>query len=143
MRVGIVFIAPKNRDKVMTLAKALGRGIEAQGHQVDLFDGIHDVTNKLTGYQYIVVGTEPITAFGGKIPEKVGGFLSSAGMIQGKRCFAFVPKVFLGSTKALFRLMKAVEKEGMFLKSSEIIQSEVEAEEIGKRLHVEQPGLSS
>lgn len=143
MRVGIVFIAPKNRDKVMNLAKALGRGIETQGHQVDLFDGIHDVTNRLTAYHYIVVGTEPITAFGGKIPEKVAGFLATAGMIQGKRCFAFVTKVFLGSTKALFRLMKAVEKEGMFLKSSEIIQSEVEAEEIGKRLHVEQPGLSS
>ena len=38
-----------------------------------------------------------------------------------------------------YRLVKIMESEGMYLKSSEVIQSEVEAEEIGKRLHIEAP----
>jgi hypothetical protein len=139
MRVAVVFIAQKNREKLMNISRAIARGIEAQGHQVDVLDGSRDVNTKLTIYQYLAFGTEAISMFGGKIPEQVAKFLSSAGMVSGKRCFAFVPKAFMGATRALFRLMKAMEKEGMFLKNSEIIQSEVEAEEIGKRLHVEQP----
>jgi hypothetical protein len=139
MRIGVVFIAEKNRDKLLSLAKALARGVEAQGHQADVLDGSRDTSTKLTIYNYIAVGTEPISLFGGKIPDRVAQFLSSAGMVSGKRCFAFVPKKPLGSTKALFRLMKAMEQEGMFLKSSEILQSDVEAEEIGKRLKLQQP----
>ena len=140
MRVGVVFIAEKNRDKLLNLAKALAKGIEAQGHQAEVIDGSRDSNSKLTIYNYVVVGTEPISLFGGKIPDRVAQFLSSAGMVSGKRCFAFVPKRPLGSTKALFRLMKAMEQEGMFLKSSEILQSDVEAEEIGKRLKLQHPG---
>ncbi len=140
MRVAVVFIAEKNRDKLMKLARAVARGIEAQGgHQADVLDGSRDSNAKLTIYNYIAVGTEPISMFGGKISDRVAQFLSSAGMVSGKRCFAFVPKTFLGSTRALFRLMQAMEKEGMFLKSSEILQSDVEAVEIGKRLRLQQP----
>ncbi len=140
MRVGVVFIAEKSRDKLMNLAKALARGVESQGHHADVMDGSRDLTTKLTIYNYVAVGTEPISLFGGKIPDRVAQFLSSAGMVSGKRCFAFVPKKAFGSTRALFRLMQAMEKEGMFLKSSEILQSEVEAEEIGKRLKLQHPG---
>ncbi len=139
MRVGVVFIAEKNRDKLLKLARAVAKGVEAQGHQAEVLDGSRDSNTKLTIYNYVVVGTEPISLFGGKIPDRVGQFLASAGMISGKRCFAFVPKRPLGATKALFRLMKAMELEGMYLKSSEILQSEVEAEEIGKRLKLHQP----
>ena len=139
MRVAIVFMAPKNRDRMLNLARALGRGIESQNHQVDILDGAREVNAKLTIYQYIAVGTESISTFGGKIPEQVGKFLSSAGQVGGKRSFGFVPKSMLGATRALFRLMKVMESEGMYLKSSEVIQSEIEAEEIGKRLHIEAP----
>jgi hypothetical protein len=140
MRVAVVFIAEKSRDKLMNLAKAVAKGIESQGHQVDVLDGTRDAgTTKLTIYNYVAVGTEPVS-IGGKIADRVAQFLSSAGMVSGKRCFAFVPKTFLGSTRALVRLMQAMEKEGMFLKSSEILQSAVEAEEIGKRLRLQMPG---
>jgi len=139
MRVAVVFIAEKNRDKLMSLARAVARGIEAQGHQADVLDGRRDASTKLTIYNYVVVGTEPVSLFGGKISDRVGQFLSSSGMVSGKRCFAFVPKSFLGSTRALVRLMQAMEKEGMFLKSSEILQSDLEAEEIGKRLRLQHP----
>jgi hypothetical protein len=83
-----------------------------------------------------VVGTEAVSTFGGKIPDKVGSWLASAGQATGKRSFAFVLKSFLGAPRALARLMKAMEKEGLFLKNSAILTSPVEAEEIGKRLHI-------
>ena len=138
MKVAIAFFEGKNRAKLFGLVKALSKGIESQGHQVDLIDGTHDVNTKLSMHKYIIVGTESKSTIGGKIPEKVGSFLSNAGAIQGKRSCAFVSKTFFGSEKALSRLMANMEKEGMFLKYSEIIQSAVEAEEIGKRLHIAQ-----
>jgi menaquinone-dependent protoporphyrinogen IX oxidase len=136
MRTAVVFFATNARDRILNIARSLARGIESQGHQVDIIDGNHDVNAKLTMYQYIAVGTEPLSNFSGKVPEKVGHYLSSSGMVAGKRCFAFVTKNVFGAAKALGRLMKGMEKEGMFLKYSTILNSPQEAEEIGKRLHI-------
>jgi hypothetical protein len=47
-----------------------------------------------------------------------------------------VSKATFGSMKALSRLMKSMEKEGMLIKNSSILASPQEAQEIGKRLHV-------
>lgn len=120
----------------MGLAKALGKGIEKQGNQVDVFDGVKDTNVKLTMYQYIAVGAEPIGALGGKIPESVSTFLAASGLVTGKKSYAFVSKSVFGGEKSLARLMKSMEKEGMLLKNSDILRSPTEAEEIGKRLHV-------
>jgi menaquinone-dependent protoporphyrinogen IX oxidase len=136
MRVAVVFFGENRRDKLLAISKGLARGLEEQGHHVDIVDGRRDVNTKLTIYNYIAVGTQSLSIIGGKIPEKVSAYLANSGMLQGKRCFAYVVKTFLGSTRALSRLMKSMEAEGMFLKYSEIIQSELEAEEIGKRLHI-------
>ncbi len=136
MRTVVVFFTGQRRDRILNLAKSLARGIEKQGHQVDIIDGDHDINSKLTIYQYIAVGTEPLSSFGGKISRKIGEFLNSSGMISGKRCFAFVTKNTIGASKALSRLMKGMEKEGMFLKNSAILNSPEEAEEIGKNLHI-------
>ena len=136
MKVAIVFIGENKREKLLNVAKGLAKGLESQGHQVDIVDGNRDVNTKLTIYNYIVIGTEAISTFGGKIPDKVSTYLANGGMISGKRSYAFVVKTFFGAVRALLRLMKTMEAEGMFLKNSQIIQSELEAEEIGKRLHV-------
>jgi menaquinone-dependent protoporphyrinogen IX oxidase len=136
MRTAVIFFSARSRDRILNLARALARGIEAQGHQVDIIDGDHDVNAKLTIYQYVAVGAEPLSNFGSKLPDKVGQFLASSGMVAGKRCFGFVVKNTFGSTRALSRLMKAMEKEGMFIKYSTIFSSPPEAEEIGKRLHI-------
>ena len=136
MRAAVVFFTTNSRDKILNIAKSLARGIESQGHQVDIIDGDHDVNAKLTMYQYIAVGSESLSNFSGKIPDKVGQFLASSGMVAGKRSYAFITKNVFGATKALTRLMKNMEKEGMFLKYSSILNSPQEAEEIGKRLHI-------
>jgi menaquinone-dependent protoporphyrinogen IX oxidase len=136
MRIAVVFIPDRSREKLLNIAKGLARGIEQQGHQVDLVDGSRDVNTKLTIYEYICVGTEPTSVFGGKIPTRATEFLSNSGMIASKRSFAFVIKRGLSTMKALSRLMKSMEREGMFLKFSDILLSPEEAQEIGKRLKI-------
>jgi len=120
----------------MRLSQAIARGIEKQGNQVDTFDGARDPNVKLTIYQYIVVGAEPVGTFGGKIPETVKTFLSAAGAVAGRKSYAFVSRASFGAAKSLTTLMKVMEGEGMLIKTSDILRSPTEAEEIGKRLHV-------
>jgi hypothetical protein len=136
MRVAVVFFSGKNREKLMGLAKALARGIEKQGNHVDTFDGDKDSNVKLTIYQYVVLGAEPVGTFGGKISDSVRTFLAGSGAVTGKKSYAFVPKATFGAAKSLSALMKSMEGEGMLIKSSDIVRSPTEAEEIGKRLHV-------
>jgi hypothetical protein len=136
MRVAVIFFSEKNREQLMGLAKALGRGIGAQGNQVDVFDGIKDQNLKLTMYQYVALGAEPLGVLGGKIPEAVKTFLAAAGLVSGKKSFAFVSRSRFGSEKALSTLMKRMEEEGMLLKNSMVFRSTLEAEEIGRRLHI-------
>ena len=136
MRTVVVFFSGSNRNRILKLAKALARGMESQGHQVDIVDGDHDVNTKLTVYQYLAVGTEPLSSLGGKISEKIYKFLNSAGMVAGKKSYAFVSKNVAGAGKALPRLMKVMEKEGMFIKNSCVLNSEEEAEAVGRKLHI-------
>lgn len=137
MRVAVVFFEGKNREKTLSIVRGLAQGIESQKHQVDIIDGDHDVSSKLTIYQYIAVGTSAINTFGGKISEKAHTFLANAGIIAGKRSFAFAVKGGMRITKTLSVIMKMMEKEGMYLKYSEVLTSPVEAEAIGKRLHID------
>ena len=136
MRVAVVYFSGRNSDKLASLAKSLARGIERQGNQVDVFDGESDSNAKLTIFQYIAVGTVPASLFGGRLPESVKAFLASRGVVSGKRSYAFVGKSAFGAQKALTNLMKCMEGEGMYLKSSDVLRSPTEAEEIGKRLHI-------
>jgi len=136
MRVAVVFVPQAKRDKLAEISRALASGIGANGHQVDLVDASRDVNTKLTIYEYICVGTEVVSMFGGKIPEKVSEFLKGSGVIGGKRSFAFVTKKAIGAEKGLQRLMKQMEGEGMFLKFSDVLSSPAEATEIGKRLKI-------
>ena len=53
MRTAVVFFATNARDRILNITRSLARGIESQGHQVDIIDGNHDVNAKLTMYQYI------------------------------------------------------------------------------------------
>jgi hypothetical protein len=136
MRAAVIFFSSASRERILALAKSLSQGIGEQGHQVDLIDGDRELNARLTGYQYLAIGAEPLSGFGGKLPDKIPQFLSSAGMVSGKHSFAFVSKTTFGSMKALSRLMKSMEKEGMLIKNSSILSSPQEAQEIGKRLHV-------
>ncbi len=140
VRAAVVFYPNGSRDKLLAVAKALAKGIESQGHQVDVIDGSRDLHTKLTAYQYIAVGSEPASFISSKIAPELGRFLAQAGMVGGKRSFGFMLKKGLAGNRALRNLMKVMEAEGMFLRFSEVLGSPEDAEEVGKRLLVEQTG---
>ncbi len=136
MRVAVVFFSGRNREKIRDLAKGLARGMERQGNQVDVFDGDRDANVKLTIYQYIAIGMEPSGQFAGKVSDSVRSFLAGSGVVSGKKSYAFVSRATFGTAKSLTNLMRSMEGEGMFLRNSDVLRSAVEAEEIGKRLHI-------
>jgi menaquinone-dependent protoporphyrinogen IX oxidase len=135
MRVALVFFSIEKRIKIQSIVRSLAKGIESQGHQVDVIDGNVDAGKKLTIYGYVGMVSE-CDGFFGKIPNKVSRFLKDAGNLIGKHSAAFVLKNILGSEKALVRLMKDMEKEGMYLMYSDIFKIAEEAEESGRMLHI-------
>ncbi len=137
MRVGVVYFGGNSRKGFADVAQGIVAGIERLGHQVDLIDGLRDRDAKLTVYGYLAIGTTAVSFFGGRIDPKIAEFLGHAGMLGSKRCFAFVDKSLFGSQRALNRLMRALEHEGMFIRFSEILRSRVEAELVASRLKVD------
>ena len=136
MRIAVVFFPHSNREKVREIARAVADGIGAQGHDVDVVDGTQDVNTKLTIYTHVTVVVEQKTLFTGKIPESIGEFLSSSGIVGGKKSFAFVIKKPLGNTRALKRVMHAMEHEGMFLRYSDVLATPEDSRIIGTRLKI-------
>jgi menaquinone-dependent protoporphyrinogen IX oxidase len=136
MRTAVVFFADKKRDRVLEVAQELARGIEEQGYHVDVIDGDRDVNTKLTIYNYIAVGTVALNLLSGKLSEKISKYLASAGIVAGKRSFAFVLGGGLRNGKVLSLLMKTMEHEGMIIKYSDIFNKPSEAKETGRKLHI-------
>jgi hypothetical protein len=136
MRVALVYIPAKSPEALEVLAKAMARALEAAGHFVDLLVARPGESPRLTGYDYIVVGTESATALG-KISDRVPQFLGQAGMLTGKRSMAFLRKGGLRPERALSRLMKAMEAEGMIVNCAELVANEASAAEAARGAPVE------
>ena len=136
MRAAVVFFTGNHDSQLRKLAGALVKGMEKQGAFVDLIDGERDVNTVLTIYDYISVGAGSATGMGGSVGKKVTQFLANAGIVTGKRSFAFVSNRGLRKAKTLSSLMKAMEFEGMYLKNSSILISEEDAERVGHELHL-------
>jgi menaquinone-dependent protoporphyrinogen IX oxidase len=136
MRVALVYIPSKAPEALVAIAKAMARSLESEGHFVDISEARADESPRLTGYDYVIVGTESATLLG-KIPERVGRFLAQAGTVTGKRSMAFLRKGGLRPEKALSRLMKAMEAEGMIVNCAEIVSSEASAAAAARSAPVE------
>lgn len=136
MRVGIVFFAERHKDKLKEISRGLARGIESQGHHVDIVDAFADSEMRISIYDYLAVGAESLSFIRGKISQKIPQFLANSGTATGKRCFAFVLKHPLSANRALGKLMKAMEHEGMYLKFSDVLTSKEHAEAVGRRLSI-------
>lgn len=136
MRVAVIHYSEKENGKLENIAKALAKGIENEGHFVDVFNVRIDSDLKLTGYEYIAVGVEAISFFSSKINNKIPQFLKEAGTLTGKRSMAFIVPNGIFTGKTMQHIMKNMEHEGMFLKRGDVIRSDADAIEIGKRLHI-------
>ncbi|MGO8694219.1 MAG: hypothetical protein ACLQMF_11195 [Rectinemataceae bacterium] len=136
MRVAVVF-APAHADTPLAaMARALARALQAEGHLVDLAETKSGEAHRLTGYEYVIVGTEGI-GFRGNIPARLGGFLAQSGALQGKRAMAFVRKSGLASGRALKKLMAVMESEGMIVNFAEVIASVEDAAEAARSAPIE------
>jgi hypothetical protein len=131
MRVALVYIPAKAPEALAAISKTMARSLESAGHFVDLVQARPDESPRLTGYDYIVIGTESATALG-KISPKVSQYLAQAGMVTGKRSMAFLRKSGLRPERALARLMKAMEAEGMVVNCAEVVASEAAASEAAR-----------
>ena len=133
MRIAVVS-APRQRG-VPEYVKSLAKGMESMGHRVDIIDAWTEDGMRLPGYEYITVCAEAISAWGGKMPEVLSKVLGAGSGLVGKKSAAFIKKTspfFI--TKALWNLMKAMEKEGMKVNWSDIILNPAHAEALGKRI---------
>jgi menaquinone-dependent protoporphyrinogen IX oxidase len=136
MRVGIVYFPSNSGETPEKIAKALAKSLEQIGHDPTVINGDVDSSTKLSLYDYVAVIAKAVSLFGGKLHEKVGTFLANAGTVSGKRSCAFAIKTPFGSEKALARLMRAMEREGMFVNYSQIVRIPEDASESGKRLPI-------
>ncbi len=134
MKIAIVYFSQGNRTKLQDVARGLYEGLLEEGHNADLIDATKDINTKLTMYEYIAVGAVALNFWGGKVDPKIGHFLSNAGILSGKRSFAFITQKGIRQMKTLKALMDTMEHEGMFLKNSHIVASYEEAKKIGRSL---------
>lgn len=135
MRICIAF-SSKNSKKIEEYARSLAKGIETQNSAViDLIDIDKESDKRLTGYHYILFGFSRTSLFNSKVDKSYLQYLKNCGHITGKHTFAFSTNGF-GSYKFLAQFMKAIESEGVLLKSSAIIGSKEEARIIGSKLHI-------
>jgi hypothetical protein len=132
MRIAVVSVPARKRD-IPDYINALARGMESQGHRVDILNAWTEDGYRLPGYEYIAVIAEPVSFFGGKLPEVLPKILA-AGNLTGKKSAAFLRKTGPFTAKPLANLMRAMEKEGMSVNWSEIILSAPHAQELGKRI---------
>jgi len=137
MKVCVLYAsASKEGQKIKSIAKALAEGVSSQGHQVDVIDMNLDMGKKVSYYDYLILGTEATTFWGGKLPSAVTQFLRAAGMVSGIRCMGFISKGGVRSMKTLQALMKTMEHEGLFLKKSEFVSKVDYARAVGKHLQI-------
>jgi len=133
MRIAIVS-APAGRMEPPDYVNGLAKGMKSMGHYVDVINAWKEDGMRLPGYEYIAVVTEPASFFSGKIPECIAKALSAGSSLVGKRSAAFVKKSGLFTNKALFNLMKAMEKEGMRVNWSDVLFNEPHADAMGKHI---------
>jgi hypothetical protein len=126
---------PARRSGIPDYVSALAKGMGSMGHRVDVLDAWTEDGYRLPGYEYIAVCAEAVSSFSGKMPDALVKILS-AGHVDGKKSAAFLKKAGLFTSKALSNLMRAMEKEGMYINWSEIILSASQAEALGKRIGV-------
>jgi hypothetical protein len=133
MRIAIVS-APAERKQPPDYVRSLAKGMESMGHRVDVIDAWTEDGFRLPGYEYIAVVAEPLSFFSGKIMDNVTKVLSAGSSLTGKKSAAFVKKSGLFSAKALSNLMRAMEKEGMYINWSDILFNPPHAEAMGKHI---------
>jgi len=135
----LVFAKPSRRPKVLAIAEQLALGMREQGAQAEVILAHPGHEVKLTGFHYIAVGCDVRAVWKGTLPTELAPLLSQGGILTGKKAFAFVVPSLLGTSKTLSQLMRALEREGMLLRYSDILSKGEQAKTLGRRLKLDRP----
>ncbi|MDY4466965.1 MAG: hypothetical protein SPE30_11865 [Candidatus Treponema excrementipullorum] len=132
MRIVLMhFLNPEN-TKHSQIIRNLVDSASKKGHTVEVIDGQKDMsTFRFTPYEYIALLTPTLGVLGGKVPPIVSEVLANCGVVGGKKSCALVLPSLFGAEKACKALMKAMEKEGMFVDYFDIVQSPEHATHVG------------
>lgn len=135
-RLAVVYEAQPGSD-LLSLAKALARGLGIRtGFSVDVLELSQCLDRSLTPYSYLAFGCTVRSWFKGRLDPRWAQVLPKCGNLVGKKGFAFTEARLLGSQRTLLNLMKQLESQGLFLRSSEILSDETVAEAVGQELKV-------
>ncbi len=135
MRVALITFYPMTDGKFSSIVRKLQSASAGNGNQVDLFNGLEDLTGtRLTIYDYVATVVKPSGIIGGKIPPRVAEYLSTSGAISGKKGCALVVKSGLSSEKTCRTLMRAMEAEGVKLDYFDVVRDADHAAWVGKKI---------
>lgn len=133
MRIAVVDAGkPGAATITASLASAMAQVFTSAGHIADLVhaaDAGAGSGARLSLYDFIVVCARPGSLFGA-LDARIPAFLANAGMLGGKRSMAVLAGQGPFSGKALSRLMKAMEAEGMLVTCGECVRNQAEARRI-------------
>lgn len=135
MRILILSYLKSDNRKQTDILKKLEQTAVACGHQVDVKSGEKDTEElHLIIYDYIAVIVPASPLFGAKVPVKLPEVLSHCGNVSGKKGAALVVKSGFSSAKMCHVVMKAMEKEGMFVDYFEVVESADHATAVGRKI---------
>lgn len=135
MRVALITFVPLRDSKYSSAVKKLQASASEGGNQVDLLNGLEDLTNtRLTMYDYIACVARPAGFIGGKILPRVAEYLGTSGSISGKKGCALILKSGISSEKACRTLMKAMEAEGVKLDYFDVVRDPDHAAWVGRKI---------
>lgn len=112
MKVAVVYIAGRSDDGLSNIAQGISDSLTRLGHSVELSDRRGNTRSRIVAFEYIFIVSEPI-GLGSKLPARLREFLAQDSGIGGKRSTAVLRRTGLLPSKALRRLVGAMEGEGM------------------------------
>jgi hypothetical protein len=120
------------------LVRGLKRGLEGQGHRVQVYADSNESFAGLAGCRHLFVGSFSTGGFKPKTPMRLREMLHKTGGISGKRSIAFLAKGGMSERKAMIALMDDMEKQGCYIIDQEIFSSEQDAYNFGNSVHLKE-----
>jgi hypothetical protein len=132
MRIAVILAPASAGSGLKNYAEAMVEGMSSMGHHVDLFDAMRDDGQRLAAYDYLALLSEPESAFKSALPSSASKALAAPSSLIGKRGAAFVRKSGFVSARALAKLMRLMEAQGMRVNWSELVASPQDALRLSK-----------
>ena len=135
MRIVIIHFLNTEKEINAEIINHLQNAAIENGHQVDVVNGNEDVSNfRIIPYEYVTILASSTGPFSKQITPRISEVLATCGNSSGKKGAALILKNLMFSQKICYSLMRTMEKEGLILDYSDIIESVEHADSVGKKL---------